>query len=71
MQFVNSTKLTSAREILQSFDCQRSNLSTWSGQKVKQHKPLNQFLLERGLYLASDWAILNDTRHEYQRFGFF
>ncbi|HBL58230.1 MAG TPA: hypothetical protein DDZ80_06800 [Cyanobacteria bacterium UBA8803] len=28
---------------------------------MKHHKELNAFLLERGVYLVSDWAILNDT----------
>ncbi|HEY9651207.1 MAG TPA: hypothetical protein V6C95_11135 [Coleofasciculaceae cyanobacterium] len=49
-------------EILQSFDPEQSSLATWTTRLVKQHKELNAFLLEHGVYLVSDWAILNDTR---------
>ncbi|MFB8788078.1 MAG: hypothetical protein U7123_04355 [Potamolinea sp.] len=48
-------------EILQSFDPEQSSLATWTTRRVKHHKELNAFLLERGVYLVSDWAILNDT----------
>jgi hypothetical protein len=48
-------------EILQSFDPQQSSLATWTTRRVKHHKELNAFLLEHGVYLVSDWAILNDT----------
>ena len=51
-----------AREILQTFDPEKSSLSNWTSRKVKQHDPLNKFLLECGVYLISDWAILNDTK---------
>ncbi|WP_421656663.1 hypothetical protein [Leptothermofonsia sp. ETS-13] len=47
--------------ILQSFDPERSSLSTWTTRLVKHHRELNAFLLECGVYLLSDWAILNDT----------
>jgi hypothetical protein len=50
-----------ARQILNTFDPQRANLSTWTIRLVKHHRELNQFLLECGVYLLSDWAILNDT----------
>lgn len=51
-----------SRQILQSFDSQQSSLATWAMMKVKQHPELNRFLLECGVYLISDWAILNDTQ---------
>ncbi len=51
-----------AREVLQTFNSEKSLLSTWTSRKVQQHKALNKFLLECGLYLVSDWAILNDTQ---------
>ncbi|MEC4814973.1 MAG: hypothetical protein SAK29_17085 [Scytonema sp. PMC 1069.18] len=51
-----------AREILKTFNPEKSSLSTWTSRKVKQHKELNTYLLECGLYLVSDWAILNDTK---------
>ncbi len=50
-----------AQEILQSFDQNQGSLATWTTRKVKQHSELNSFLLECGVYLISDWAILNDT----------
>jgi hypothetical protein len=49
-------------EILHSFDPEQSSLATWTTRRVKHDKELNTFLLERGVYLVSDWAILNDTR---------
>ncbi|MBD0362657.1 MAG: hypothetical protein ICV55_07805 [Coleofasciculus sp. C3-bin4] len=49
------------REIVQSFDPEQSSLATWTTRRVKHHKELNAFLLEHGVYLVSDWAILNDT----------
>lgn len=51
-----------SREILQDFDPQQSSLTTWTSRRVKQHPALNRFLLECGVYLISDWAILNDTQ---------
>jgi hypothetical protein len=51
-----------SRQILQSFDPEKSNLTTWTSTRVKQNLRLNQFLLECGVYLVSDWAILNDTK---------
>ena len=48
--------------ILQSFDINQSSLSSWTNRKVKQHPALSKFLLECGVYLLSDWAILNDTQ---------
>lgn len=50
-----------ATEILDTFDPQRSHLKTWAIRLVRHHKELNRVLLEHGIYLVSDWAILNDT----------
>lgn len=50
-----------SQEILQKFDPQQSSLATWTTRLVKHHRELNGFLLEHGVYLISDWAILNDT----------
>jgi len=50
-----------AFKILQSFNPGRASLSTWVARLVKSHAGLNAFLLERGLCLLSDWALLNDT----------
>lgn len=51
-----------ARQILESFDPQKSSLATWTNRRVKFNSELNEFLLQRGIYLVSEWAILNDTR---------
>ncbi len=50
-----------ATEILQTFEPERSSLATWTTRLVKHHRELNTFLLQHGVYLVSDWAILNDT----------
>lgn len=49
------------QEILQSFNPEQSSLGTWTTRLVKHHREINTFLLEHGVYLVSDWAILNDT----------
>jgi uncharacterized protein YjgD (DUF1641 family) len=51
-----------SRQILHSFDPKQSSLATWTNRKVKFHPELNHFLLERGVYQVSNWAILNDTK---------
>jgi len=56
-----STYQPLSHQILQKFDPDRSSLSTWTTKLVKQHRELNAFLLQYGVYLLSDWAILNDT----------
>ncbi|WP_413161102.1 hypothetical protein ACL6C3_21580 [Capilliphycus salinus ALCB114379] len=58
----NSDYQSLARQILDSFDPQQSSLATWTNRRVKFHPELNTFLLERGIYMVSNWAILNDTR---------
>lgn len=49
------------QEILRSFNPEQSSLATWTTRLVKHSRELNTFLLEHGVYLVSDWAILNDT----------
>lgn len=49
------------KSILESFNPAKASLSTWTSLQVKQHPELKRFLLEHGVYLISDWAILNDT----------
>lgn len=58
----NTAYQSLARQILESFDSQQSSLATWTNRRVKFHPELNAFLLERGIYMISNWAILNDTR---------
>ena len=50
-----------AQEILETFDPSKANLATWTSRFVKQNRELQRFLLEQGVYLISNWAILNDT----------
>ncbi|GAB4461927.1 MAG: hypothetical protein OHK0037_11920 [Elainellaceae cyanobacterium] len=51
-----------ADDILNSFDLSRNTcLSTWTKRKVLYHRELNTFLQERGIYLISDWALLNSA----------
>lgn len=59
---LSSTYQCFAKEILETFNPEKSSLISWTSRKVKQHKKLNEYLLECGLYLLSDWAILNDTK---------
>lgn len=49
-------------QILQSFEPDRASLATWTIRLVKHHYELNRFLLERGICMLSDWALLNDTK---------
>lgn len=51
-----------ADRILQTFNPDRSGLTTWIDRQVKQQPDLHRFLLEQGVYLASPWALLNDTK---------
>jgi predicted DNA-binding protein YlxM (UPF0122 family) len=48
-------------QILQSFNPDRATLAAWTTRLVKQHQDIDQFLLERGLCMRSDWALLNGT----------
>ncbi|MEM9137048.1 MAG: hypothetical protein AAGB01_06840 [Cyanobacteria bacterium P01_F01_bin.42] len=49
-------------KILQNFDPRQGNLATWTIRLVRNDRRINEFLLEHGVYLISDWAILNDSR---------
>ncbi|UBF29802.1 hypothetical protein K9N68_36875 (plasmid) [Kovacikia minuta CCNUW1] len=47
-------------EILNSFSAEyQSNLARWVDLRVRRNSELNQFLLECGLRISSDWAFLN------------
>lgn len=50
-----------AQMIVHSFNPDQGNLTTWTTRLVRRHHGLNAVLLEHGVYLVSDWAILNDT----------
>jgi hypothetical protein len=55
------------REILQTFDASRAGLNTWVTRQVRHHRELRKFLQEHGVYLATDWGILNDSSPELLR----
>lgn len=61
---INSSYTSLASEILQTFNPDRSSLSSWTAKLVRQHSELRAFLVEHGVYLVTDWAILNDTSPE-------
>jgi hypothetical protein len=61
---VSSSHSSLTTEILRTFNPDRSRLATWTNRLVKHHRELKAFLLEQGVYLVSDWAILNDTTPE-------
>jgi hypothetical protein len=54
-----------ASKILQSFDSKKGQLNTWTKRLVMAE--LNSFLLECGIYLISDWALLNGMTSERLR----
>lgn len=51
-------------EILETFEPAKASLSTWTTRCVKQNREVQRFLLEQGVYLISNWAILNDTNNK-------
>lgn len=50
-----------ATTVLKTFDPAKGSLNTWVNRYVKQHPELKRFLLQHGVFLISDWALLNDT----------
>ena len=52
---------STAQTILEKYHPSKSTLATWVKRLIRQHSDITEFLLDRGLYLVSDWAILNDT----------
>ena len=57
----NSSYQTVAMMVLKTFDPAKGSLTAWVSRCVKQHRDLREFLLQQGVYLLTDWAILNDT----------
>lgn len=51
-------------QILNSYDEAKAQLSAWAAQLTRNHNELNRYLVGKGLYRTSDWAILNDTTAE-------
>jgi hypothetical protein len=60
-QPTNAAFQSLACAIVDSFDPQKASLNTWVLRQVRHHPDLSAFLLEQGVYLITDWAILNDT----------
>lgn len=63
-QSPDSTYRPLAFQVLQTFDPKQAKLNTWVTRLVKSCRTLNAFLRECGVYLESDWSILNQTRRE-------
>ena len=49
-----------ATSLLETFNPDKGSLNTWVKRYVKQHPELKKFLLEHGVFLISDWALLID-----------
>jgi hypothetical protein len=57
-----------ATTVLKTFDPTKGSLGAWVKRHVKQQPELKRFLLQHGVFLVSDWALLNDTNpQELQR----
>lgn len=48
--------------VIETYTPGKASLESWAMHLTRNHSELNQFLIERGLYRVSDWAILNDTK---------
>ncbi|MDJ0734324.1 MAG: hypothetical protein QNJ47_09660 [Nostocaceae cyanobacterium] len=67
-QRVKSSYKSLATSLLETFNPDKGSLHTWVKRYVKQHPELKKFLLEHGVFLISDWALLNDiSPQELQR----
>jgi hypothetical protein len=68
-QQINGSSYQSlATTILKTYNPNKGSLNTWVSRYVKQHPEVRNFLLQHGVYLVSDWALLNDTNvKELQR----
>ena len=64
---LNTTYKSLPLQVLQKFDLSRASLATWTDRLVRQQHELNAFLLEQGLCMLSDWALLNETQPEKLR----
>ncbi|QSJ14822.1 hypothetical protein JYQ62_23380 [Nostoc sp. UHCC 0702] len=55
----NSNPQSLTTRILQTFDPEQSNLSTWTNRILKSDRIVKQFLLDHGIEQVTDWMILN------------
>ncbi|BAY28744.1 hypothetical protein NIES2107_05760 [Nostoc carneum NIES-2107] len=63
-----STYESLATKLLKTFDPAKGSLNAWVSRYVKQNAEIKRFLLQHGVFLISDWALLNDTNpKELQR----
>ena len=60
-QQVKSSYKSLATSLFQTFNPDKGSLNTWVKRYVKQHSELKHFLLQHGVFLISDWALLNDV----------
>ncbi len=60
-QQTKSSYKSLATNLLETFNPDKGALNTWVKRYVKQHSELKHFLLQHGVFLISDWALLNDT----------
>lgn len=51
-----------AIKILARYRPERGALSAWASRLTQNNREVNDFLLSQGLYRATPWAILNDTK---------
>ncbi|MBD2204537.1 hypothetical protein H6G33_20145 [Calothrix sp. FACHB-1219] len=56
-----STYESLATKLLKTFDPTKGTLNSWVNRYVKQNLELKRFLLQHGVLLISDWALLNNT----------
>ncbi len=52
---------STATAVLKAFSPSKGSLNAWIHRLVRQHPEMRRFLLQHGVYLVSDWALLNDT----------
>ena len=67
-QKTKSSYKSLATSLFQTFNPDKGSLNTWVKRYVKQHSELKHFLLQHGVFLISDWALLNDlSPQNFQR----
>ena len=58
---IQTTEASLTTRILQTFDPEKGNLSTWTSRMLKSDRTVKRFLLEHGIEQVTDWMILNYT----------
>lgn len=57
----NTIEPSLTTRIIESFDPEKSNLSSWTSRMFKSDRLVKRFLLERGIEQVTDWMILSYT----------